>query len=206
MNIKRVLRNGLMLATFPLVTACITVDEAQKTGDLVLKHSQQLNSELQSLEKELKTIRDGRQARITVMNNQAELHEAYISDKVGFWQIARNKTAQHLYDSLKKSRATQPQLTLSLAPDAKTGKGKKEKPGKLYDPKALEEMIKKIKMLTADETSRKRVERIFNFAKDVQGQLKKQQDEALAAAKAGNTHEKNTEKTAAAQINSSVKP
>ncbi len=188
-----------------VLTGCASLEEAQTTGDLVVRYSQRLNTELQAFEKSLGANHKARAARIDDWDRKAQAHEEYVTATVRVWSVSQDKTAEHLYKSVRTSRPASLELTLSLAPVSKEKGDKKKKQQKLYDPKPIETTIKRVQDLTREESFKDRVKFAFGFAKDVWSQVKGKQDEARNNAdEAGEEAKKNATDTKK-RVDSSVK-
>jgi hypothetical protein len=164
---------ALMLA--PALAACAALPEAKETGDAVILYSERLNRELTAAEKTLSESRAVRAEKAREDALAAEQNERQVAVKQREWAVAENKTAEHLFDSVRKGREQPLDFTLSIS--AAGSMRSDTQGGKLYDPAPLETVIKRIEDLTKSGSLRDRTESAFQFGKDIWTDMEKKQEQ-----------------------------
>jgi hypothetical protein len=184
------------------LTGCATPPEVKETGDLVVRYSQRLNEELQAFEKSLETRRASRNQRIADRTQKTKANEAYVNTLQRLWTVSQDKTAEHLFESVRSSRPKPLELSLTLP--ATTMVVNKKKKEKLYDPQIIETTILHIRKLTAGESPREQIDFFFEFAKEVWSQVSENQKQAESQAVAGESEAASTAAKTDQKMTSSI--
>lgn len=185
MRLKSSIFASLVLIVAMVLSGCATPSEVERTIDLVTTHSQNLNKQLKGFNKTHKEISKLREDRIVRLENSAKEVEAKTAGIYRRWEIEKNKSALHLFKTLKKTRPKVSNIDLGKSGVSSTGGDAVS-----YDPKPIENMEKKLKEIKEGKSFWDQVEFVFDFAEGIGNPVENNQKKANETAKKGETKEK----------------
>ncbi len=165
----------LLLSAVASTTACRTPGAVAETATLVMGHSAKLSEQLVAFERGYRRADQARAQRTAALGDAAAFDEELVEERRRVWLVGDDEVALRLFDGLA---ATRPEVA---TPDYRLpgGEARAPKPKALYDPKPIEEMIKKLQELVDGSDSARAT---LAFLAAVARGLQEDQSAAVASA------------------------